>query len=121
MRSRKPSVVRSVATVVAISALVLAGIGRLLVAAPDAAAIAIAGGAICHGAGGEAPDRGNPASNHDCCGDCALSAPGAAPAAPAFSEPVRIALAVRFDPSRPANPHGPRTWTPEQARAPPLA
>jgi hypothetical protein len=104
-----------------IFALMLAGIGRIVVAAPDVSAITVAAGPICHGGAGTAPDHGHPASEHDCCGDCALSAPVTVPAAPELSEPVRVALTVRLRPSPTEIPQRLRTWTPSQARAPPVA
>jgi hypothetical protein len=121
MTSRGPSAARWGATAVVIVALMLAGIGRIVMA--DASVISLAGDAwpICHGGAGAAPRHGHPASEHDCCGDCALSAPVTVPAAPELSEPLRVALTLRLDPSPTAIPQRQRTWTPSQARAPPVA
>jgi hypothetical protein len=110
---------RSVAVALALI-LTLAGVGRGLVAASDAAPITIAGivVSICHPSSGDAP--ASDPRGHNCCEDCALCAAVVPPTPPMLSKPVQVALIGRLgEPVSSVRLLG-RPWTPRQSQGPPV-
>src|SRR5579871_834859 len=112
MRARPASLLRLGNIAGLILVLMLAGVGRGVVAAPDLLSGAVAGvvAPICHAglADGGAPEGpGNP-SGRDCCDDCALSAPLVIPTAPVAAAPMPVVHIVRLEAVASSNPDAAR-------------
>jgi hypothetical protein len=120
MSDTRKFTVRYVAAALLSIALTLTSVGRGLMAAPDVSSVTTAGmvAPICHARLGDAESPGPP-SRHDCCDECALSAPIVMPAAPAVSAPTRMVLALQLGALASPIPHLARARSPRQSQGPP--